>query len=111
MDTIIPAVTPLRQRMLEDMRIRKLDPRTQVAYIRAVRKLRRLPAPLAGHGQRGRPAQIPTPFGGLGHFAHDAERHADRPAFLLRRHAAARGPDGPHASGQAAVTCPVSPRH
>ena len=39
MDTIIPAVTPLRQRMLEDMRIRKLEARTQEAYIRAVRKL------------------------------------------------------------------------
>ncbi|MFT3720641.1 tyrosine-type recombinase/integrase [Pseudorhodoferax sp.] len=39
MDTIIAAVTPLRQRMLEDMRLRKLEPRTQEAYIRAVRKL------------------------------------------------------------------------
>ena len=39
MDTIIPAVTPLRQRMHEDMRMRKLEPRTQEAYIRAVRKL------------------------------------------------------------------------
>ena len=39
MDTIIPAVTPLRQRMLEDMRLRKLEPRTQEAYVRAVRKL------------------------------------------------------------------------
>jgi site-specific recombinase XerD len=39
MDTFTPAVTPLRQRMLEDMRLRKLEPRTQEAYIRAVRKL------------------------------------------------------------------------
>ena len=39
MDTIIPAVSPLRQRMTEDMRMRKLEPRTQEAYIRAVRKL------------------------------------------------------------------------
>ena len=39
MDTITSAVTPLRQRMLEDMRMRKLEPRTQEAYIRAVRKL------------------------------------------------------------------------
>jgi hypothetical protein len=36
---ITPAVTPLRQRMLEDMRMRKLEPKTQEAYIRAVRKL------------------------------------------------------------------------
>jgi site-specific recombinase XerD len=33
------AVTPLRQRMLEDMRMRKLSPKTQTAYIRAVRYL------------------------------------------------------------------------
>lgn len=30
-------LSPLRQRMLEDMRMRKLEPRTQEAYIRAVR--------------------------------------------------------------------------
>ena len=34
-----PSISPLRQRMLEDMRMRKLEPRTQEAYIRAVRKL------------------------------------------------------------------------
>ncbi|MCA3376916.1 tyrosine-type recombinase/integrase [Roseateles sp.] len=39
MDTTTRAVSPLRQRMLEDMRMRKLEPRTQEAYIRAVRKL------------------------------------------------------------------------
>ena len=39
METITSGVTPLRQRMLEDMRMRKLEPRTQEAYIRAVRKL------------------------------------------------------------------------
>ena len=31
MDTITSAATPLRQRMLEDMRMRKLEPRTQEA--------------------------------------------------------------------------------
>ena len=30
------AISPLRQRMLDDMRMRKLQPRTQDAYIRAV---------------------------------------------------------------------------
>jgi integrase/recombinase XerD len=34
-----PAVTPLRQRMLEDMRMRQLCGKTQNAYIRAVRQL------------------------------------------------------------------------
>ena len=31
-------VSPLRQRMLDDMRMRKLEPKTQAAYVRAVRK-------------------------------------------------------------------------
>jgi len=39
MDTSSTAITPLRQRMLDDMRMRKLEPKTQEAYIRAVRKL------------------------------------------------------------------------
>nr|WP_315203361.1 site-specific integrase [uncultured Albidiferax sp.] len=33
------AVSPLRQRMLDDMRMRKLEPKTQAAYIRAVWRL------------------------------------------------------------------------
>ncbi len=32
-------MTPLRQRMLEDMQLRALSPRTQEAYIRAIRQL------------------------------------------------------------------------
>jgi site-specific recombinase XerD len=39
---MIPAtqlVTPLRQRMLDDMRMRKLEPKTRAGYIRAVRNL------------------------------------------------------------------------
>jgi len=34
-------ISPLRQRMIEDMRMRKLAPHTQAAYIRAVRQLAR----------------------------------------------------------------------
>ena len=34
-----PGVSPLRQRMLEDMHLRKLEPKTQTSYVRAVRKL------------------------------------------------------------------------
>jgi integrase/recombinase XerD len=34
-----PAMSPLRQRLLDDMRMRKLGPRTQSAYVRAVRYL------------------------------------------------------------------------
>ena len=39
MDTTTRTGTPLRQRMTEDMRMRKLEDKTQQAYIRAVRKL------------------------------------------------------------------------
>src|SRR5262245_9749523 len=35
------SVSPLRQRMLDDMRMRKLSDKTQAAYIRAVRRLAR----------------------------------------------------------------------
>ena len=34
-----PAVSALRQRLLDDMRMRKLGPKTQSAYVRAVRYL------------------------------------------------------------------------
>ena len=39
MDRSTPGITPLRQRMLEDMHLRKLEPKTQTSYVRAVRKL------------------------------------------------------------------------
>ena len=35
----IKPVSPLRQRMLDDMAMRKLNPQTQTAYVRAVKKL------------------------------------------------------------------------
>ena len=34
-------ISPLRQRMIEDMKLRKLSPRTQAGYLRAVKKLTR----------------------------------------------------------------------
>ena len=39
MDTTTHTGTPLRRRMTEDMRMRKLEDKNQQAYIRAVRKL------------------------------------------------------------------------
>ena len=39
MNRSTPGITPLRQRMLEDMHLRKLEPKTQSAYVRSVRKL------------------------------------------------------------------------
>ena len=40
-------VSPLRQRMIDDMTMRKLAPKTQASYIRAVEKL----ADYLGHSQ------------------------------------------------------------
>jgi hypothetical protein len=37
MSTTTPRVSPLRQRMIEDMRMRKLSAKTHSGYIRAVR--------------------------------------------------------------------------
>ena len=39
MTSSIHSISPLRQRMLDDMRMRKLEPKTQAGYIRAVRRL------------------------------------------------------------------------
>ena len=39
MDSMTPNVSPLRQRMIDDMRMRKMGGKTQIAYIRAVRRL------------------------------------------------------------------------
>jgi integrase/recombinase XerD len=39
MDASPRAISPLRQRMMDDMRMCKLSPKTQLQYIRAVRKL------------------------------------------------------------------------
>ncbi|MGF6543377.1 tyrosine-type recombinase/integrase [Paraburkholderia youngii] len=36
-----PAVSPLRQRMIDDMRMRQLSPKTQYAYLRVVREFAR----------------------------------------------------------------------
>ena len=39
MTTALRQTTPLRQRMLQDLQLAGLSPRTQEAYLRAVRKL------------------------------------------------------------------------
>jgi len=38
MTQITKSISPLRQRMFEDMTLRQLSPKTQAAYIRAVKK-------------------------------------------------------------------------
>ena len=36
MQSSTPSISPLRQRMIDDMRMRKLNPKTQAHYIRSV---------------------------------------------------------------------------
>jgi integrase/recombinase XerD len=38
MTSLIQTITPLRQRMLDDMRMRKLSPKIQSSYIRVVKR-------------------------------------------------------------------------
>ena len=38
MNATAPSVSPLRQRMIEDMRMRKFEPKTRSGYIRAVKR-------------------------------------------------------------------------
>ena len=38
MTSTIKPITPLRQRMIDDMRMRKLLPKTQASYIRVVKR-------------------------------------------------------------------------
>ena len=39
MTSSIHTISPLRQRMIDDMRMRKLSPKTQASYIRVVKRL------------------------------------------------------------------------
>ena len=58
------AISPLRRRMTEDMTIRKLAPKTQASYIRAVRDFSIfLGCPPAGPGERGEFAALSTASG------------------------------------------------
>ena len=43
MDVSTPTVSPLRRRMVVDMRMRKFEPKTQASYLRAIRKLGDVP--------------------------------------------------------------------
>jgi len=56
-------ITPLRQRMLDDMRMRKLSPKTQASYIRVVKRFAGYPGAFARYGQRRRFTQLSVVFG------------------------------------------------
>ena len=46
------AISPLRRRLIEDMTIRRLSPKTHYQYIRHVKKVCRFPGPVCRQGHR-----------------------------------------------------------
>jgi hypothetical protein len=77
-------ISPLRQRMLEDMRLRKLAPHTQAGYVRAVRKLagylRRPPDTATVEDLRNFQLHLVD----QGNLAHYAQRNDHRIEVFLR---------------------------
>ena len=101
MNSSTPGVAPLHQRMLDDMRMRKLEPKTRAGYIRAVRSL------AAYLGRSPDTATIEE----LRRFQlHMVDRGSSpitlndhRAEVLLRRHARPRRADGQDAAGARAA--------
>jgi integrase/recombinase XerD len=52
METQKPSISPLRQRMIEDMRMRKFGEKTQYQYVRAVRQFAKYLGRSPRNGQR-----------------------------------------------------------
>ena len=102
MESSNQTVSPLRQRMIEDMRMRKLAPKTQSAYIRAVRKFASFWA-VARHRQRRGPAPLSVAPGGPRHLTHHAQRHDCGFEVSLRSHAGSPRGHGQDAIGAGAA--------
>ena len=98
MDVSTPTVSPLRQRMIEDMRMRKFEPKTQAGYLRAVRKLAkflgRSPDTASAEDLRSFQLHLVDER----HLADHAQRDDHGPEVLLRRHARPWRVDGQDAT-------------
>jgi hypothetical protein len=77
MDTTTLGGSPLRQRRIEDMRMRKLEPRTQEGCIRAVRKL-------TVNLERSPDTLNATLIGLKFYFDSGGQSHASRSSFFMR---------------------------
>ena len=89
------SVSPLRQRMIEDMQLRKLGPKTQSAYIRAVKTFTRFlgRAPDTANAEDLRRFQLHLATAGTSHGTINAtltglrfffERTLDRPQVMKK---------------------------
>ena len=77
-------ISPLRQRMIDDMRTRKLSPKTQMGYIRAVKRLGGVSGALARYrGGRG-PATLSVSLGRSWYCAGFADCDPHRPEIFHR---------------------------
>src|SRR6202022_4496005 len=83
------AMSPLRRRMIEDMTIRKLAPKTQQGYIRAIKDFAAFLGPIARHGElRGRPT-LSAASGGERRAHPDSQSRRGSVAVLLQGYAEA----------------------
>ena len=103
MDSATQAITPLRQRMIDDMRMRKFAEKTQSAYIRAVRRLAGFlgRAPDTASDEDLRRYQLHLVDHGISPMSLNAA--ITRVEVLLRGHARAGRVDGQDGSGARAA--------
>ena len=103
MDSSTQAISPLRQRMIDDMRMRKFSPKTQSAYIRAVRRfaafLGRSPDTASDEDLRRYQLHLVDQR----HLADLAQCGDHRTEVLLRDHARSCRTDGQDAPGARAA--------
>ena len=83
-------ISPLHQRMIDDMTLRKLSPKTQGHYIRAVKRFAEYLgcSPHRASAEDLRRYQLHLVSSGTSRF--ERQCHADGVAILLRRHARAQ---------------------
>ena len=80
------AISPLRRRLIEDMAIRRLDPKTQQQYIRHVKKFADFLGPLCREGDPGGCPSLSSVAGVDWNDGRDRQRRRLRIAVLLQGH-------------------------
>ncbi len=103
MNSSTQGISPLRQRMIDDMRMRKLAPQDPGRLHPRRAPVRRFPRPLARHRHGRGSAALPAASGRSRHLADHAQRHDHRAEVLLRRHARPQRVDGEDAAGARAA--------
>lgn len=103
----IHSISPLRQRMLDDMRMRKLEATTQAGYIRAVRRLAAFLKRSPRHRHCRGSAQLPVAPGRSGYLASHTGRNDHRLEVFLRCHVLALRTDGQNEPGACAAQAPT----